>query len=221
LDNDSNNDFAYYERQSALELYGHSNGEVVSHVWLSPGDSITFSEDGTHSPYTEGTNKVTPINKKKGKKVGIGSLLAPEPQAQWKNHSEPDTKYQNVPRYESVSVSEDLVVKMEGGKWFDPPVCIDVKGKFVLVECLIETLPSGAEVSINPELPQYIPEIKFVVELRSGGLRVETDTDEFLTVITPSSGHAGCIIPEFTTIAIPVAAILGIVFLISRRKRKE
>ena len=38
--------------QSALELYGSNNGEIVSHVWLSPGDSITFYEDGTYSPYT-------------------------------------------------------------------------------------------------------------------------------------------------------------------------
>jgi len=79
-------------------------------------------------------------------------------------------------------------------------------------------------ILINPdERPSYLPVDQSLIKLLSGGIRVETDTDEFMSVMTKSSGsggaHVGCI-PEFTTIAIPVAAILGLLFLFSRRRKK-
>jgi hypothetical protein len=195
--------------QSALELHGHNNGEIVNTVWLSPGDPITFYDDGTHSPYKEGTTIVRPINQEKKDYTVSGTFKSRSkcPGGGWSSWTTGIT---------SITIPK-------GNK-----CCYEFKGdkdKFKVEGCLIEPILDETDILINPlERPSYLPANQFLIKLLSGGLRVETDTDEFVTVMTKSSGsggvHVGCI-PEFTTIAIPVAAIIGLLFLFSRRRRKE
>lgn len=190
--------------QSALELYGSSNGEIVSHVWLSPGDSITFYEDGTHSLYTEGTPKVEHINALlKDKKViatGPAQFRFKEthgPKEEWSEWIKL-SKGDNFPVYKGTPCGN-----------------YEVKGNFTIEGCLITSLVDETYIQINPcERPSYLPADQAVIKLFSGSLRVETDTDEFITVITPTDQQAGCICTVPTLTPIGLISLLGILGLL-------
>lgn len=197
--------------QSALLLYGHNNDEIVGQMWLSPGDSITFYEDGTHSPYTEGTTKDRFINNKDKEYTvtGWGFQYKELIDGKWTDWKTPGASGIVIPEH-----SHCYWIKKTG--W----IC-----GFLVRGCSIETISEDTDILINPdERPSYLPADQALIQLLSGGIRVETDTDEFMSVMTKSSGsgnsggvHAGCI-PEFPTIVLPVISIIGLMFLFQRRK---
>ncbi|MCK5343166.1 MAG: hypothetical protein KAR20_07170, partial [Candidatus Heimdallarchaeota archaeon] len=158
--------------QSALELYGFSNGEIVSHVWLSPGDSITLYEDGTHSPYTNmGENKREIINDAFKShyisfKTSTGQFSV--------RFMKDDGTYTDWTEYDAKTKGSDFKLRI------DKSECAEVRGEYEITGCLIETLLDETYIQINPcERPDYLPADQAVIKLFSGSLRVETDTDEF------------------------------------------
>ena len=201
--------------QSALELYGSSNGEIVSHVWLSPGDSITFYEDGTHSPYTSvpygelenAEKKDLFITFKEPPASGQFSVRFPKDDETW-------TKWT---QYDRGTEDDDFKLTIKKG------TCAEVMGSYQISGCLITSLVDETYLQINPcERPGYLPADQAVIKLFSGSLRVETDTDEFITVITPTDQQAGCIytVPALTPFGlISLLGILGLLGIFGIKRK--